>query len=309
MQRSNKPQAIALASYRSAKLHDDDDDDQVRYLTYRPLSNLPTPPPTYKEAAAVCSPSAPATLDDGEPLQARFIGTLAFIPSPQSMLTECRRRPCHPPRQPHPLVGIARLRLRHPRSGHALPRRSPLETVALAVCVLDSLDSKFARAWRLCCPLLPSTVGAAPVSSKRHTLPTSVLCQAQHRRMLHIDSVQPELIILAALVIAVKFTQDPQQPTQFYCLDWGKAMWSHDQLNATERCIMESLNYRIMPLCDEDYLADAMVDMQLAAQQMDAELREQTPPRSVCGSDDDAFVPGHSRSKTAVPKSHVSDMS
>lgn len=181
----------------------------------------------------------------------------------------------------------------------------PLETVALAVCVLDSLDSKFARAWRLCCPLLSSVVGAALPSSKRHTLPTSLLYQAQQQQMLHIDSVKPELIILAALVIAVKFTQDPQQPTQFYCLDWGRAMWSHGQLNATERCIMESLDYRIMPLCDEDYLADAMVDMQLAAQQRHAELREQTPPVSISSGDDDVFVPGHSRSMTAVPSAMV----
>ncbi|KAM4056725.1 Cyclin-like protein [Hirsutella rhossiliensis] len=290
MQRPNKPQAIALASHHSAKLHDDnDDDDQAssfKYLTYRPLSNLPTPPPTYKEttaAAAAGSPPTPTTLEDGEPLQARFLGPaihlVNLIPSSASLATAS--------------VTLVQ--------GMLSRADLPLETVALAVCVLDSLDSKFARAWRLCCPLLPSAVGAVPSLSKRHTLSTSLLYQAQQQQMLHIDSVKPELIILAALVIAVKFTQDPQQPTQFYCLDWGKAVWSHRQLNATERCIMESLNYRIMPLCDEDYLADAMVDMQLAAQQRDAELREQTPPVSVSSSDDDAFVPGHSRSKTAVP--------
>lgn len=30
---------------------------------------------------------------------------------------------------------------------------------------------------------------------------------------------------------------------------------------------MENLNYRILPLCDEDLLTDAMVDMQLAVRQ------------------------------------------
>lgn len=102
MQRPNKPQAIALASHRNAKLHvnhqDDDDDDDAstfKYLTYRPLSNLPTPPPTYKEAAAVAaarSLSTSPTLGHGEPLQARYLGTLTCssgMPSPSPKRRVC----------------------------------------------------------------------------------------------------------------------------------------------------------------------------------------------------------------------------
>lgn len=175
----------------------------------------------------------------------------------------------------------------------------PIETVALAVCILDSLDKRFARAWRLSCPLLPGV----PSTNKRHTLPlTPLLYQHQQHQMLHIDSVPPELIILAALVIAVKFIEDPQQLTQFYCNAWGRSTWSHEQLNVTERCIMESLNYRIMPLCDEDCLADAMVDMQLAGQQLDWDTRELSPVSSLDSSDsDNNFVLGHHRSKTMIP--------
>ncbi|KJZ79274.1 hypothetical protein HIM_01425 [Hirsutella minnesotensis 3608] len=286
MRRANKPAAIALGSHRGAKAqcHEDDGSD-FQYLTYRPLSNLPTPPPTYKEAAAAsaaASPTSASSVEEGGPLHPRFRGPaihlVNLIPSSASLAIASV-----------PLV-------------QAMLSRAdlPIETVALAVCVLDSLGSKFARAWRLSCPLLNGTPAVAP-PSKRHTLPpTPVMYQAEVQQVLHIDSVKPELIILAALVIAVKFTQDPQQPTQFYCFDWGKGLWSHDQLNATERCIMESLDYRIMPLCDEDCLADAMVDMQLAARQLDQGPREPTPPDSVAGSDDDAFVPGHSRSKTAL---------
>ncbi|PFH56215.1 hypothetical protein XA68_16893 [Ophiocordyceps unilateralis] len=294
MRRANRPAAIALGNDNA------DEDGRLRYLTYRPLSNLPTPPPTYKEpvlytAAAVAASASPVSDSQGdeELLQAKFRGRFSpllarryrlalradgilsgpaihlvnLIPSSASLATASV-----------PLV-------------QAMLSRAdlPLETVALAVCVLDSLDSRFARAWRLCCPLLPDAV------PKRHTLP---VFQPQ---MPHIDSVRPELIILAALVIAAKFTQDPQQPTQFYCFCWGNAMWSHSQLNATERCIMESLNYRIMPLCDEDYLADAMVDMQLAACQRDFDDgREPSPPASVPGSDDDMFVPCHSPSGTVA---------
>uniref|UniRef100_A0A4E9EM55 Uncharacterized protein n=1 Tax=Gibberella zeae TaxID=5518 RepID=A0A4E9EM55_GIBZA len=40
------------------------------YFTYRPLSNLPTPPPSSRNSSAAQSPRT--TLDDGEPLMPRF---------------------------------------------------------------------------------------------------------------------------------------------------------------------------------------------------------------------------------------------
>ena len=172
------------------------------------------------------------------------------------------------------------------------------------MCILDSLDAKFARTWRLSCPLRNSFT--TTTISKRHTLPPTPLV---HDQQLHIDSVSPELIVLSALVIAAKFTEDPQQPTSFYCSCWGRSLWSAEQLNVTERCIMESLGYRILPLCDEDVLADAMVDMQLAARQHDWHHRQPSPPESVAavimpgvGDHDDGgeFVPSHSRSKTVA---------
>jgi hypothetical protein len=77
--------------------------------------------------------------------------------------------------------------------------------------------------------------------------------------------VQPEVIILAALVIANKFLEDLQNRADYYCRVWASDMWSCPQLNATERCIMEELDYRIMPLYDPDLLEDAKVDMHFAA--------------------------------------------
>ncbi|KAF5266091.1 hypothetical protein FOXYS1_3082 [Fusarium oxysporum] len=65
---------------------------------------------------------------------------------------------------------------------------------------------------------------------------------------------------------------------------------------------MENLNYRIMPLCDEDCLTDAMVDMQYAAQQPQWDINEHIPADSDDESDDsnnhNNYVPSHSRSKT-----------
>ncbi len=134
----------------------------------------------------------------------------------------------------------------------------PLDAVALAVCVLDSLDSKFARHWRLSCPL--ATLDFSSASAKRHTLPANPIVVNQ----LHIDSVRPEVIIVAALMIALKFTADQDQPTQYFAWAWGRSMWSCEQLNFTERCIMENLNYRILPLMDQGILGDALSDMDRA---------------------------------------------
>ncbi|KAF4984861.1 hypothetical protein FZEAL_14 [Fusarium zealandicum] len=246
------------------------------YFTYRPLSNLPTPPPSSRNSSAAQSPRT--TLDDGEPLIARWRGPaihlVNLIPSSASLATASV-----------PLVQaiLSRANL-------------PIETVALAVCILDSLDSRFARRWRLSCPLLSDYFSP---SSKRHTLPAAPIIPL--RQQLHIDSVNPELIIFAALIIAVKFTEDPQEASQYYCKAWGHGMWSHQQLNVTERCIMENLNYRIMPLYEEECLTDAMVDMQLAAQQPDWELNQFTLPDSASSdddSDDNNYIPTHTRSKT-----------
>lgn len=120
---------------------------------------------------------------------------------------------------------------------------------------------------------------------------------------LHIDSIRPEIIILSALVIAGKFDLDWQENTNYYVWCWGRHAWSSEQLNVTERCIMESLNYRIMPLCEEACITDAMVDMQLAGREVDSYfggMRQPSPPESVPEDLSLDYMPGHMRSKTMV---------
>ena len=150
----------------------------------------------------------------------------------------------------------------------------PIETVALAVCILDSLDSRFARSWRAVCPLgeddTPPSPSYFPETGTTDTRQGHVRTYSQP----HIDSVRPELIVIAALVIAVKFLEDPQEPAGYYTGCWGFGAWTCEQLNATERCIMENLDYRIMPLYNDDVLTDAMVDMQLAGRMHDRTGRE-----------------------------------
>ena len=139
----------------------------------------------------------------------------------------------------------------------------PLDTIALAVCILDSLNSRFSLNWRLVCPLGQRDTPAD--QAKRHTLPASPLVESHSQ--LHIDCVNPEVIILASLIIAVKFLEDVPQPTHYYRSAWGKSLWTNSQINVTERCIMESLGYRILPLWDPDLIGDALSDMERAGKQ------------------------------------------
>jgi hypothetical protein len=158
----------------------------------------------------------------------------------------------------------------------------PLDSIALAVCILDSLDSKkFARMWRASCPLIAAAAATAvdvdvslsaclPPSPTASPPATPALEEpARHHSrtpsQTHIDSVRPEVIIVAALVVANKFLEDPQDRADYYCRVWAGDMWSCPQLNATERCLLEALDYRILPLCDPDLLEDAKADMHFAA--------------------------------------------
>ncbi|KAM3509405.1 hypothetical protein MY11210_006328 [Beauveria gryllotalpidicola] len=284
-------------------------EDSASYFTYRPLSHLPTPPPTARQQPR--STAASYANDDGEVLPAVYRGPaihlVNLIPSSASLASTSVHLV-------QSILGRAHL---------------PLETIALAVCVLDRLNSNFGRKWRLTCPLRPAGISepaAAPpektnnkTHAKRHSMPVTPQPNRHvgQPSQLHIDSVQPEIIILAALVIAHKFTEDSEQTAQAYCNAWGRGLWSSEQLNATERSIMENLDYRIMPLCDADCLADAMVDMQLAAQDYcDWDAAEPSPPHSDAGDmlfagdvldghDTSNFVAGHSRSKTMLPASSM----
>lgn len=128
----------------------------------------------------------------------------------------------------------------------------PSETIALAVCILDSLNAKFSQNWRQSCPLARSGD------------------EGDAYAPFHIDAVRPELMVLASLIVAVKFLEDYQEPTRHYASSWGNGLWTCEQINVTERCIMKSLGYRIMPLWDRGLIQDALADMERAGKQAHA---------------------------------------
>lgn len=139
---------------------------------------------------------------------------------------------------------------------HAIITRAdlPLEMIALAVCILDSLNSRFARQWRKSCPLIRNVY-------------SSTWADAETTSEQHIDSVHPELIILGALVLAVKFLDDAQQHTKDYAADWGRGLWTCDQINYTQRVLLENLGYRLLPLWEHSIILEALEDMERAGQQ------------------------------------------
>ncbi|GKT45603.1 uncharacterized protein ColSpa_05784 [Colletotrichum spaethianum] len=227
---------------RQVQNHSDYSDDEYgaedAFFTYRPLSNLPTPPPSSRNSSAHQSPKT--ALEDGEVLHEKFLGPaihlVNLVPTSASLTT--------------PSVPLVQAMLS--RSG------LPLETIALAI------RPELAPA------VPPARRGRPPLQQTPYLRPQPLL-DRRRQQQLHIDSVQPEVIILAALVIAAKFTDDCHDSTQYYCANWGKDIWSCEQVNVTERCICENLNYRIKPLVDDDdLLADTMVDMQLAARHYDS---------------------------------------
>ncbi|KAH6673791.1 hypothetical protein B0J14DRAFT_56851 [Halenospora varia] len=213
--------------------------------TYVPLSSLPTPPPSSHSNQGSRQQSPEDFLPVGEVLDPDLLGPAThltnLIPSSTSLTSS-----------QVPLV-------------HAMLTRAhlPLEIIAFAVCILDSLNSRFALSWRQGCPLVtphpPIRFGLDPNEEKD---------QEQH-----IDSIHPELIILSALVLAVKFLDDGHQATREYASDWGLGMWPCNQINFTQRSILENLGYRLLSLWDENIISEALEDMERCGRQASPSIR------------------------------------
>ncbi|PQE31216.1 cyclin protein [Rutstroemia sp. NJR-2017a WRK4] len=196
--------------------------------TYVPLSNLPTPPLSSHSHDITAEQSPVSLFSSDEILDPELLGPAIhltnLIPSSTS-LTE-------------PSLQLV----------HSILSRAdlPIEILALAVCILDSLNSRFARHWRHSFPLeSPIPFYQAP----------------------HIDSTHPEIIVLAALILAKKFLDDDSASTRYYAAKWGQAAWSCDQINYTQRCVMENLGYRLLPLWEDKIIQEAKMDMERARKQ------------------------------------------
>jgi len=216
---------------RSASCSSDSSVDEAYFFkTYIPLSNLPTPPSGFlsDETSQQHTPECLHSLD--EPLDPELLGPAIhltnLIPSSTTLTT--------------PSVPLV----------HAILMRAflPIETIALAVCILDSLNSRFAISWRYAYPLVPTS-------------------PSQQKQAPHINNTLPEIIVLSALILAVKFVDDSQKQTATYAEDWGKLRWTCDQINYTQRVILENLSYRLLPLWNDTIILEALEDMERARRQ------------------------------------------
>jgi hypothetical protein len=232
-------------------------DDSYFYQNYVPLSNLPTPPLMYSNTSTSRQPSE--SLFPNEPLSPALLGKLLLdhyfrmlISSPD-LLTLL----------PGPATHLANLipsstSLITPATSvvHAILTRAalPMEMLALAACILDSLNSRFALSWRLNCPLNTPTTPSSPPQE------------------LHIDNIRPELLVLSALILSSQFLDDLSSGTKTYAADWGGGRWSCEQINFTQRSLLENIGYSLLPLCEESIIQDAVRDMERAARRSDVVL-------------------------------------
>jgi hypothetical protein len=77
------------------------------------------------------------------------------------------------------------------------------------------------------------------------------------------------------LILAVKFLDDAQQSTREYVDVWGRGMWSCEQVNHTQWCLMDNLGGRLLPLWDEGVILGALEDMERAGRQIEPRVIEE----------------------------------
>ncbi|KAI1005985.1 hypothetical protein K3495_g2235 [Podosphaera aphanis] len=205
------------------------DEDSYCLKPYVPLSGLPTPPLSCYSAGSPYQTSFdPNFLDD-----CKLLGPSVLL---RNLIPPCTS-----------------LRVASMSIIYNILKRSnlPLDTIALAVIILDSLNSRFALLWRKSCPLV------------------SVADADQHEGVKdqHIDSLRPELVALASLILAHKFLDDGQLKIDDYCKNWGNELWTREQVNFTQRVLLENIGYRLFSLSKDSIISATLEDMERAEAQ------------------------------------------
>lgn len=139
----------------------------------------------------------------------------------------------------------------------------PSPTLALAAIILDSLTSRFSLSWRKA--LTPTLFYTIPISSnpKLNRWTTNPASRYDRYTPPSIDSLRPELLALAAIVLATKFLHDAESSSAEYASAWGNDIWSVEQLNVAQTVVCDNLQWRILPLCDAELIEEAGETMRL----------------------------------------------
>ncbi|KAI9718604.1 MAG: hypothetical protein M1812_004055 [Candelaria pacifica] len=226
---------------------------------YVPLSNLPTPP-----LSAYDWPRDEAYLD----LEKDSCG--AHLAGPATHLSRL-------------IPSAACLHDPSVLNIHSYLRQAklPIETIALAACVLDSLSTRFAQLWRRECP---TDVPDPPHDHNLLRIPTSTPCCQPYAY------IEPEVIVLAALSLAVACLDDRHVSTRYWAQSIAKGNFTCGQINTTRRCILLDLNHQIQPLCSAQLIEETIEDMEQVTASLERLSRFRpkphkesvTPPRSAC---------------------------
>ncbi|KAI9826008.1 MAG: hypothetical protein M1819_007463 [Sarea resinae] len=227
------------------------------YLTpYLPLSNLPTPPSSPDGGSR--QPVVADTdlgIEEDEVFDPDLLGPAHHL---------CNLVP--------PNTSISRP---SPRLIHAFLSRVelPIETIALAACILDNLSTRFTQAWRrecLNCPSpSPSPLPSPPqsplqplelVDTAPNEYSTSLTAPAPSHST---QPLKPDLIILVALLLSSHLHTDGQcenSTPAHYAIYISNHLFSCRQINATTRAMLQDLDYRLEPLGREDMVREMVME-------------------------------------------------
>ena len=120
----------------------------------------------------------------------------------------------------------------------------PVETIALASCILDALSSKFARRWR------------------QRILRASRLALS--------SSLKAEVIVVSAVALAHAYCDDRHSSTLFWSQQIPRVALSVEGINATSVCIMEDIDYSLERVARPEMIERAIEDMREAGRNLDS---------------------------------------
>ncbi|KAH9871105.1 hypothetical protein J1614_006679 [Plenodomus biglobosus] len=213
-----------------------DEELDMYFASYVPLSNLPTPPPA-KEVAIPRSVSGNASSQTPS--------------SPPTSYADTTTRDVHATH----LANLVPLNVSAHRP-HALViagfldrANLPEEVVAFCACILDALSSRFAASWRDA--LAPSDY-ARDLQNFLHT--------DSARQQVH---VSPDVIVLAALSLAHGWLADRLRSSRHWSVRESGGVFSVQEIEATKRAILLDMDYGLFRISDET-VQQRLRDMQRA---------------------------------------------
>ncbi|KAJ9636736.1 hypothetical protein H2199_007730 [Coniosporium tulheliwenetii] len=220
------------------------EDLDAYFANYVPLSNLPTPPPLPDESPSdVSRATSPSSLSFDPELAGPATLLANLVPSNASP---------HRPFAATIYDFLSRAQL-------------PIEVLGLAACILDALSARFAAHWR------QELFQLDTQRRRQDGRPTPLIIQTNSRSS-YTSCPEPEIIILAALHLAVAYLSDRPKLPAFWARHVSLDAFSVTQINATTRCILRDIDYGLHSFTSE-MVDEAIEDMRRAGETVRLEAK------------------------------------